>query len=139
MSVMLLFRLFVALASSYNVDEQDFDQRRTSVESSLILDLPSHLIIPAASIKLNEAIGEGMIIIIGPVFQCYRSHRNLMNHHLGEFGVVFKGYIIKFRHHDGQEAFDEYLAIKTLKGWNNNYYVNSQVPTMNVCLSLLFS
>ncbi len=41
-----------------------------------------------------------------------------MNHHLGEFGVVFKGYIIKFRHHDGQEAFDEYLAIKTLKGWN---------------------
>ncbi len=53
---------FVALASSYNLDERDFDQRRTSVESSLILDLPSHLIIPAASIKLNEAIGEGMII-----------------------------------------------------------------------------
>ena len=42
MSFILLFRL-----------------RKLFVESSLVLDLPTHLIIPSANIKLNEAIGEG--------------------------------------------------------------------------------
>ena len=31
---------------------------------------------------------------------------------------MFKGYIIKT--HDGQDIFDEYLAIKTLKGLKQN-------------------
>lgn len=51
--------LSVALADSYNLDERDLDQRKLFVESSLILDLPTHLIVPSANIKLNEAIGEG--------------------------------------------------------------------------------
>ena len=35
------------------------DQRKFSVESSFKLDLPPHLIISSASIKLNETIGQG--------------------------------------------------------------------------------
>ena len=60
MSFILLFRLIsVAIAGSYDLDERDLDQRKLFVESSLVLDLPTHLIVPSANIKLNEAIGEG--------------------------------------------------------------------------------
>ena len=63
MSFILLFQLIsVALASSYDLDERDLDQRKLFVESSLVLDLPTHLIVPSANIKLNETIGEGMIL-----------------------------------------------------------------------------
>ena len=55
----ILDYLYIALADSYNLDERDLDQRKLSVESSLILDLPTHLIVPSANIKLNETIGEG--------------------------------------------------------------------------------
>ena len=59
MSFILLFRLSVALADSCNLDERDLDQRKLFVDSLLILDLPTHLIVPSVNIKLNEAIGEG--------------------------------------------------------------------------------
>ena len=52
----------VYLAGSYNLDERDLDQRKLSVESSLVLDLPTHLVVPSANIKLNKTIGEGMIL-----------------------------------------------------------------------------
>lgn len=75
-----------------------------SVHTSLKLDLPHHLIISSASIKLNETIGQG---------KTYKLGRTTIDDIIviGEYGIVYKGYIIK----DG-ESFDEYLAIKTLKG-----------------------
>ena len=54
---------FLALASSYDLDERDLDQRKLSVESSFKLDLSPHLIIPSASIKLNETIGQGTVLV----------------------------------------------------------------------------
>ena len=38
-----------------------------------------------------------------------------VKHHAGEFGIVFKGYIVK-SHPEQSTSFDEYLAIKILKG-----------------------
>jgi hypothetical protein len=57
---MHLYTDCLALASSYDLDERDLDQRKLSVESSFKLDLPPHLIVPSASIKLNETIGQGI-------------------------------------------------------------------------------
>ena len=37
---------------------------------------------------------------------------NDLNYVLGEYGIVYKGYIMK----GNTKAADEYLAIKTLKG-----------------------
>ena len=54
--------MHAALEGSYmGISEQD--QRKISVESSFKLDLPPHLIIPSASIKLNETIGQGMCFL----------------------------------------------------------------------------
>ena len=50
---------------------RDLDQRKVSVESSFKLDLPPHLIIPSAAIKLNETIGQGnsVLVSLSPAFQ----------------------------------------------------------------------
>ena len=52
------FGAFTALANSGE------ERTEISVKSSFQLNLPPHLIIPSASIKLNETIGQGIIIII---------------------------------------------------------------------------
>ena len=41
----------------------------------------------------------------------------LSMHILGEFGIVYKGYIMK----SSTKSVDEYLAIKTLKGVYKGY------------------
>ena len=118
MTHMLFWLSIIALAISYNLTERDLDQWKHSVDSSVVLDLPPHLIIPSASIKLIETIAEGMNNIILHAIKIII----IMHLYIGEFSIVFKGYIIKFKHHDGQEAFDEYLAIKTLKGWSSQFH-----------------
>ena len=85
-----------------------------SVKSSFKLDLPPHLIISSSSIKLLETFGQGSYYICS-VNRVVCS--NDLNYVLGEFGIVYKGYIIK----GNTKAVDEYLAIKTLKGV---YYVS---------------
>ena len=59
--MLLVMNIYVALGISYNLDERELDQRKLFVESSFKLDLPPHLIVPSASIKLNETIGQGML------------------------------------------------------------------------------
>ena len=71
------------------------------------LDLPLHLIIPSANIKLRETVGQGKCIS-GYSTSTVLSLKLIP----GEYGIVYKGYIIN---RDG-ESFDEYLAVKTLKG-----------------------
>ena len=51
----------VALEVSY-VGKLEEDRRKLSVESSFKLDLPPHLIIPSASIKLLASIGQGVFL-----------------------------------------------------------------------------
>ena len=45
---------------------------------------------------------------------CYISGEQLITGHEGEFGVVYKGYIVK-----NQRAVTDIVAIKTLKGTND--------------------
>ena len=51
----------LALETPY-VGKTDLDARKLSVETSMDIDLPPHLIISSASIKLLETIGQGMSV-----------------------------------------------------------------------------
>ena len=82
------------------------------MKSSFELNLPSYLIIPSSSIKLNETIGQGIQSIWPSSNLSYSIPIVLYSITLGEFGIVYKGYIRKSDSH----LIEEYLAIKTLKG-----------------------
>ena len=49
--------IFIVLASP--TDPAEVETNDFTVQTSLKLDLPLHLIIPSANIKLNETIGQG--------------------------------------------------------------------------------
>ena len=97
-------------------------QRAFSVQSSFRLNLSPHLIIKAANIKLIETIGQGEyyycthclnisvpVMCDGFIMPCIYV---IIIMFLGEFGVVYKGHIVK----DLGRTVTEIVAIKTLKG-----------------------
>ena len=94
--------------------ESSEDRKEIFVKSSLELSLPPHLIIPSSSIKLTEIIGQGIIIFLTIIIiiMCGDIMYMSLYYILGEFGIVYKGYI----KNSDLYSIEEYLAIKTLKG-----------------------
>ena len=112
---MLIIMKFFSLSVLAKQVDSEGSRSEISVQSSFKLHLPPHLIIPSTSIKLLETIGQGLKNVnsyceIHNMLQLvYSFAYNLCP---GEFGIVYKGYLIKSH----GESFDEYLAVKTLKG-----------------------
>ena len=84
--------------------------RGLSVQSSFQLKLPPHLILPSSNIKLVEPIGQGKVLHNHDVLHVVTITCPAL--HLGEFGIVYKGYITRNR----GEVVSDVVAIKTLKG-----------------------
>ena len=60
MNAVVLISIFFDFTARANSGEE---RTEISVKSSFQLNLPPHLIFPSASIKLNETIGQGTIIV----------------------------------------------------------------------------
>ena len=74
-----------------------------TVQSSYRTNIPEHLIVCAANIQLMDTIGQG-IKLVGTI-DIYLS----ISYTSGEFGIVYKGLIVK-------NLVTDVVAIKTLKG-----------------------
>lgn len=85
------------------------EMKNFSVQSSYKLNLPRYLIIPSSNIKLLETVGQG---IINVMYVVHYKKITLLLYLSGEFGIVYKGHIIKIL---GQIVTD-IVAVKTLKG-----------------------
>ena len=95
-----------------SIDAVDLDSlpRTISVQSSYKLNLPPYLLIHAVNIKLVEPIGQGDYRCY-----CYVHACSILVHViiiLGEFGIVYKGYIVE----EQESIVTDTVAIKTLKG-----------------------
>ena len=81
-------------------------------------DIPDHLIISATNIQLMDPIGQGIYAVIcrhckihGESYKIF-SRNNVIISYTGEFGVVYKGHIVK----DLGQTITDVVAVKTLKG-----------------------
>ena len=93
-----------------SLDAVDLDSlpNKITVQSSYKLNLPRHLLIHAANIKLMEPIGQGDEMQVTIVL--FNIHRDVYT--VGEFGIVYKGYIVK----EQGRIMTDTVAVKTLKG-----------------------
>ena len=105
---MYRMRLNTLLDHVNEVESEPVTIRGMSVQSSYKLKLPPHLILPSSCIKLVEPIGQGSTLSMKNArFHCISACTAVL--YLGEFGIVYKGYIMK---NQGQDI----IAVKTLKG-----------------------
>ena len=101
------------------VDQELLPRTIISVQSSYKLHLPPYLLIHSANIKLAEPIGQGAKQI------CHESYHYAYHIYyvlliiillaliVGEFGIVYKGYIIV---KEQGSIVTDIVAVKTLKG-----------------------
>ena len=83
--------------------------QRLFVQSSYKLNLPPYLIVSASNLKLCEFIGQGNLNILATM-----SPIPIVILHTGEFGIVYKGHIVKDQ--GTKQVVAETVAVKTLKG-----------------------
>ena len=84
--------------------------QRLFVQSSYKLNLPPYLIISASNLKLCESIGQGNLNILATMSPI----PIIVILHTGEFGIVYKGHIVKDQ--GTKQVVAETVAVKTLKG-----------------------
>ena len=82
------------------------------INSSIIRELSSNMLIPYTRLKLLECVGQGIHIIRKEKYINVNSHSHL--HTTGEFGVVYKAQHTEPEGDIGYKT--SIVAVKTLKG-----------------------